>query len=218
MLGLMRSGVFKLGSAGTQVICTLFQMVHKKIKVKSTTYTCCVFTGNSAICKLKKGKDHHASGLLLTTTGDRINDPNGCASQQAKVVLAQKERKKWNNTSQLLNTILSKDLSKLFHSSQNSTLKTIAHFSSLSPDDWCLVVPNRQDMFWPFSQHKHWRDWKDITGINLSNHWNLKPNDYLSRKIEKTHVLAQRWICFPPLRTNMSLNETSYWQRKAEQW
>lgn len=69
-------------------------MVHKKIKVKSTTYTCCVFNGNSAICKLKKGKDHHASGLLFTRTGDSINDPNGCARQQAKVVPAQKERKK----------------------------------------------------------------------------------------------------------------------------
>lgn len=195
-----------------------FQMVHKKIKVKSTTYTCCIFTGNSAICKLKKGKDHHTSGLLFTMTGGSINDPNGCASQQAKVVPAQKERKKLTNTSQLLNIVLSKVLSKLFpfypsHSSQNSTLKTIAHFSSLSPDDWCLVVPNRQDMFRLFSQHKYWRDWKDI-----SNHWNLKPNDYLSRKMEKTHVLAHRWICFPPLRTNMSLNEISYWQRKAEQW
>lgn len=200
------------------------------IKVKSTTYICCIFTRNSAICKLKKGEDHHTSGLLLTKTGGSINDPGprelemGVQANKQKCYQHKKKGKIEIAHPSCLNIVLSSGESSVkiisfLPQSLITKINTEVCSSLLFYLTRWLVSSGskRQDMFRPFSQHKHWRDWKDSAGINLSNHWNPKPNNYLSRKIEKTHVLAHRWICFPPLRTNMSLNETSYWQRKAEQ-
>lgn len=87
----------------------------------------------------------------------------GAQATEQKCSRAWKQEKNYNSMSQLFNVFLAsgkKVLSKLFpfyphHSSQISALKSVAHFSSTSQDDWCLVAPNRQGMFWPLSQHKH---------------------------------------------------------------
>lgn len=109
----------------------------QKDKSEKHRFFCCISSGNSTICKLKKTEDHYTSGLLLIRKGGSIND-----SKQWEIL----RNWKW----------VHKPLSKSVHQHENQQKKIeIAHpssstFSQLVRKKFC----QKRFLFTPITHYK----------------------------------------------------------------